>query len=50
VFNKILFIMLSAASGRQHRGCVISEAVNTVYCSWRRAKSSSETCWADWNY
>jgi len=22
------------ATGRQHRGCIISQAVNTVQCSW----------------
>jgi len=37
------------ATGRQHRGCIIPQAVNTVQCSWRWAKSSAETCWADWN-
>jgi len=38
------------ATDRQHRECIIPQAVNTVYFSWRWAKSSSETCWSDWNY
>jgi hypothetical protein len=32
--------LLFQTIGRQHRGCIIPQAVNTVYCSWRRAKSS----------
>jgi len=35
---------------RQHRRCVIPQAVNTVQCSWGWAKLSPETCWADCNY
>jgi len=38
------------ATGWQHRGCIILQAVNAIYCSWRWAKSSPETCWTDWNY
>ena len=35
-------------TGRQQHGWTISEAVNTVKCSWWWAKASPETCRADW--
>ena len=35
-------------TGRQQHRWTISEAVNTVKCSWWWAKTSSETCRADW--
>jgi hypothetical protein len=35
---------------RQHRCCIIPQAVNTIYCPREWAKLSPETCWADWNY
>jgi len=42
--------MLLAFTSRQHRRRIIQQAVNTASCSWSWAKSSSETCWADWNH
>jgi len=37
-------------TSRQHRQCVIPQAVNTVQCFWGWVKLSPETCWADCNY
>jgi len=42
--------LLIQFTGRQHRPCITPQAVNTVKRSWGWAKSSPETCWADWNY
>ena len=35
-------------TGQQQHRCTISQAVNTIKCSWWWAKTSSETCRADW--
>jgi hypothetical protein len=42
-----LFHLVHDTARQQHRW-TISEAVNTVKCSWWWAKTSPETCRADW--
>jgi hypothetical protein len=37
-------LLLIQVTGRQHRRCIIPQAVNTVLCSWGWGKLSPETC------